>query len=109
MKTWIHPGGKLIELGPQSLNQDELFAILISTGYKGRTAKDISKELLDNYFGIYGLWGKTFEDLSHIKGLKIGKIKRIAAPYEIAKRIIKENNWDLPAVKKSQNRTSGLN
>lgn len=100
MKTWTHPGGKLIELGPQSLNQDELFAILIGTGYKGRTAQDISKELLDNYFGIYGLWGKTFEDLSHIRGLKIGKIKRIAAPYEIAKRIIKENNWDLPAVKK---------
>ena len=100
MKTWEHPGGKLIELGPQSLNQDELFSILISTGYKGRTAQDISKDLIDNYFGIYGIWGRTFEELSRIKGLKNGKIKRIAAPYEICKRVIKENNWNLPAVKK---------
>jgi len=100
MKTWTHPGGKLIELGPQSLNQDELFAILISTGYKGKTAQGIAKELLDNYFGIYGIWGRTFEELSQIKGLKSGKIKRIAAPYEIGKRIITENNWNLPAARK---------
>ncbi len=100
MKTWTHPGGKLIEEGAHALSQDELFEILIGTGYNGRTAKDIAKELLDNYFGIYGLWNKTFEDLSKIKGLKDGKIKRIAAPYEIGKRIIIENNWNMPAVRK---------
>ena len=100
MKTWEHPGGKLIEEGAHTLSQDELFEILIGTGYKGKTAQDISKELLDNYFGIYGLWNKTFTDLSKIKGLKNGKIKRIAAPYEIGKRIIKENNWNMPAVRK---------
>ena len=100
MKTWNHPGGKLIEEGAPTLSQDELFEILIGTGYKGRTARDIAKELLDNYFGIYGLWNKTFDDLSKIKGLKNGKIKRIAAPYEIGKRIVKEQGWNLPAVRK---------
>ena len=100
MKTWTHPGGKLIEEGAHTLSQDELFEILIGSGYKGRTAREIAKELLDNYFGIYGLWNKTFDDLSKIKGLKNGKIKRIAAPYEIGKRIIKENKWDLSAVRK---------
>jgi len=100
MKTWTHPGGKLIEEGAHTLSQDELFEILIGTGYSGRTAKDIAKELLDNYFGIYGLWNKTFDDIAKIKGLKDGKVKRIAAPYEIGKRIIKENNWNLPAVRK---------
>jgi DNA repair protein RadC len=100
MKSWTHPGGKLIEEGAHTLSQDELFEILIGSGYKGKTARDITKELLDNYFGIYGLWNKTFEDLSKIKGLKNGKIKRIAAPYEIGKRIIKEQGWHLPAVRK---------
>jgi len=100
MKTWTHPGGKLIELGAHFLTQDELFEILIGTGYKGRTAKDIAKELLDNFFSIYGLWSKTANDLSKIKGLKNGKISRIAAPYEIGKRIIKENQLELPAVRK---------
>lgn len=100
MKTWEHPGSKLIECGAHTLSQDELFEILIGTGYKGRTARDIAKELLDNYLGIYGLWNKTFSDLSRIKGLKDGKIKRIVAPFEIGKRIIKENKWDMPAVRK---------
>jgi len=100
MKTWTHPGGKLIELGAHTLTQDELFQILIGSGYKGRTAQDITKELLDNYFSIYGIWGKTVNDLAKIKGLKNGKIKRIAVPYEIGKRIIRENQWNLPAVRK---------
>jgi DNA repair protein RadC len=103
MKTWTHPGGKLIELGPHALTQDELFElfeILIGTGYKGRTAQDIAKELLDNYFSVYGLLGKTRPDLSKIKGLKNGKIKRIAAVFEIAKRITSEQKRKLPAIKK---------
>lgn len=100
MKTWTHPGGKLIELGPSALTDEELLAILIGSGYKGKTAQDIAKELLDNYFSLYGMWGRTLSDLSKIKGLKNGKIKRIVAPYEIGKRIIRENNWTLPAVRK---------
>lgn len=97
---WEHPGGKLIELGPASLTPEELVAILIGTGYKGRSAMEIAKDLFDNFYSFYGLLGKTPADLLKIKGLKNGKIKRIAAAYEIAKRIIKENNWNLPGARK---------
>jgi DNA repair protein RadC len=38
MKTWTHPGGKLRELGAESLTDAELLAIPISTGTKGKTA-----------------------------------------------------------------------
>ena len=93
---WNHPGGKLIELGPATLKDEELLAILIGSGYKGRTAQDIAKELLDKYYSIAGLLGKTSADLSNIKGLKNGKVARIAASFEIAKRVFKENKWELP-------------
>jgi len=43
MKTWTHPGGKLIEVGPSALTDEELLAILIGSGYKNRTAQDIAK------------------------------------------------------------------
>ncbi len=94
--TWNHPGGKLIELGPATLTDEELLAILIGSGYKGRTAQDIAKELLDKYHSIAGLLGKISTDFSHIKGLKNGKIARIAAPFEMTKRIFSENKWNLP-------------
>ncbi|MBI4680440.1 MAG: hypothetical protein HY753_04330 [Nitrospirae bacterium] len=100
MKTWTHPGGKLVELGAKTLTQDELFAILIGTGYKGRSAEDIAKELLDNYFSIYGLLGKTPSDLLKISGIKDGKVRRIAAVFEITKRILKEKNLNLPNARK---------
>jgi DNA repair protein RadC len=100
MKTWAHPGGKLVELGAKALSQDELFAIIIGTGYKGRSAEDIAKELLDNYFSVYGLLGRTFSDLLKINGIKNGKVRRIAAVFEITKRIIKEQNLNLPDSRK---------
>lgn len=85
----MHPGGKLIELGPSSLSDEELLAILIGTGYKGKTAEDIAKDLLDRYYSIAGLMGKRLTELSKIKGLKDVKVIRIAAAFEIARRVIK--------------------
>ena len=35
-EKWERPGGKLLELGPESLSEKELLAILIGTGYKGK-------------------------------------------------------------------------
>lgn len=88
-QAWNHPGGKLIELGPTSLTDEELLSILIGSGYKGRTAQDIAKELLDKYYSIAGLMGKKLTDIAKIKGLKDVKVARIAAAYEIARRVIK--------------------
>lgn len=35
IQKWRHPGGKLRELGPESVTDTELLAILISIGIKG--------------------------------------------------------------------------
>ncbi len=86
---WNHPGGKLVELGPSALTDEELLAILIGSGYKGRSAQAIAKDLLDNYYSIPGLMGRKLTDLSKIKGLKDVKVIRIAAAFEIARRVVK--------------------
>jgi DNA repair protein RadC len=64
--TWNHPGGKLIELGPAALTDEELLAILIGSGYRGTTAQDIAEELLDKYYSIAGLLGKTLFQILQI-------------------------------------------
>jgi len=90
MKTWEHPGGKLRELGAESLTEAELLAILISTGTKGKTAEDVAKEILDKFGSFKGMANQPLEKFLEIKGLGDVKIIRIAAAFEIARRIVKE-------------------
>ena len=92
---WRHPGGKLRELGPESLSDVELLAILISTGIKGKSAETIAKEILDRFDSFKGMANQPLEKFLKVKGLGDVKIIRIAAAFEIARRIanqvLKEN------------------
>ncbi len=88
IKTWSHPGGKLREKGAQSLTDQELLAILISTGIKGKPAERIAEEILEKYNSLEGLANQPLENLLKIKGISDVKIIRIAAAFEIALRLI---------------------
>ncbi len=90
MKTWEHPGGKLRELGSESLTDSELLSILISTGTKGKTAEDVAKEILDKFGSFKGMANQPLEKFLEFKGLGDVKIIRIAATFEIARRIVKQ-------------------
>ena len=89
-QIWKHPGGKLREKGADKLTDVELLAILISTGIKGRTAEQVAKDILDKYRSFKGLANQPINQLLEIKGLGDVKIIRIAAVFEIARRIVKE-------------------
>lgn len=81
------PREKLLKLGPESLKDEELLAILISYGTRGRSAIEIAKDLLDEYGDIRSLAGKRLDEFMKIKGIKEAKIVRIAVAFEMAKRI----------------------
>ena len=84
---WKHPGGKLREQGAASLTDQELLAILISTGIKGKPAENIAKEVLERFGSFKGLSNQPLEKLLEIKGLSDVKIIRIAAAFELARRL----------------------
>jgi len=86
---WKHPGGKLRDLGAGSLTDSELLAVLISTGIKNKSAQEIGQEILDRFGSLQGLAGQPLERLLDIKGLSDVKIIRIAAAYELARRLNK--------------------
>lgn len=90
MKTWTHPGGKLRELGAESLTDAELLAILISTGTKGKSAEKVAQEILDKFGSFRGMANQPLEKFLQIKGLGDVKIIRIAAAFEIARRIVNQ-------------------
>lgn len=87
---WRHPGGKLRELGPKALTDTELLAILVSSGIKGKSAEEIAKEILERFGSFKGMANQPLEKFLEIKGLSDVKIIRIAAAFEIARRIVNE-------------------
>lgn len=89
-QSWRHPGGKLRELGAESLSDAELLSILISTGIKGKPAERIAEEILAKFGSFKGMANQPFEKFQEIKGLANVKIIRIAAAFEMARRIVNE-------------------
>jgi DNA repair protein RadC len=89
-QKWQHPGGKLRELGAEILTDVELLSILIAPGIKGRPAEKIAEEILQKFGGFKGMANQPLEKLLNIKGLGDTKIIRIAAAFEIARRIVNE-------------------
>ena len=87
---WRHPGGKLREKGAESLTDAELLAILLSTGIPGKTAEQIAQEILDRFGGFKGMANQPLQKFLEVKGVGARKIIRIAAAFEIAKRVVEE-------------------
>jgi len=87
---WRHPGGKMLRAGPESLTEAELLAVLISSGMKGESADAIGKEIISRFQSLRGLTEQPIEELIRIKGLGHVKACRIAAAFEIARRVVNE-------------------
>ena len=87
---WHHPGGKLRELGPEAVSDAELLAILISPGVKDRPAAKIAEDILAKFGSFKGMANQPLSKLLEIKGLGEVKAIRIAATFEIARRIVGE-------------------
>jgi DNA repair protein RadC len=108
-QTWHHPGGKLVELGPHTLKQDELLAIVIGSGVAGRSALVIANSILDEYVGLYGIHKQaTIADLAKIPGLGRRKASRILAAIELGRRLYKINRPPKVAPKAEEDLFSAL-
>ncbi|MDI6752828.1 MAG: hypothetical protein QME78_00350 [Thermodesulfobacteriota bacterium] len=86
--SWKHPGGKLLRSGPQTLTDAELLAIIISSGTPKRSAEQIAIDLINKFQSFRGMVDQDVKELMKIKGLGQVKLCRIAAAFEIARRIV---------------------
>ena len=89
-KKWHHPGGKLREQGADTLSDAELLAILISTGAKRKPAEKIAEEILEKFGSLSQMANQPLERFLEFKGIGDVKIIRIAAAFEIGRRLAKE-------------------
>lgn len=86
------PRERLISLGVESLNNEELLSILLKTGSKDLSAKDLANKLLKEIGSIHKLSEVNYRFLRKIKGIGDAKACSILTAIELGKRIRLENN-----------------
>ena len=83
------PRERLLTEGAENLASEDLLAVLLRTGVRGKTAVDLGKELLARYGSITRLLSAGHE-LLEIKGLGLAKTAQFAAAIELARRAMGE-------------------
>lgn len=94
IKDWPaeeRPREKLLIRGPQALSDAELLAIFLRTGIKGKTAVDLSRDLLKEYGSLQALLTADHKRFCQGKGLGTAKYALLQATLEMAKRHLRES------------------
>ncbi len=72
-------------MGLQALSDSELLALVLRSGFKGKSVLTLSQEVLDNY-PMNNLATISLDDLMKIKGIKLAKALDILVCFELSKR-----------------------
>jgi DNA repair protein RadC len=85
----MRPREKILTLGPASLTDAELLALLLRTGIAGKNVFDLARDLLRGFSGFAGLVHANAQKLKTFKGMG-GTAKRaqLLAVLEIARRAL---------------------
>lgn len=84
------PREKMLALGPASLVDAELLALLLRTGTRGVSVLQFAQQLLDSFGGIAPLLQAGPQELRRIKGLGPAKRAELAAVLELARRSLRQ-------------------
>jgi DNA repair protein RadC len=92
------PRERLARLGPQSLSNAELIAILLRVGVPGENAVQVGQRLLQTFGGLGGLHRATFEEVCAQHGIGEAKAAQIKAAIELGRRLTLESPEEQPVI-----------
>jgi len=94
----MKPRERMFAVGPENLSDQELLAILLRTGFKGKSVMQMAEELLASEGGLSGLSDNSLQSLSRKKGIKNEKATTLAAAFELSRRLLtkKRQIYDTP-------------
>jgi DNA repair protein RadC len=90
----MKPGRRLLEQGAEACTDAEILGVLLGSGGPGYTALDSAKALLDKFGTLPGLMNRSLEEIAGIRGIKATRAVRLAAAYELCRRLLKEIDRD---------------
>jgi DNA repair protein RadC len=82
------PREKLLRHGPAALGDNELVALLLGSGFRGRGALTVANDLLRERGGLHGLLRSTPTDLAHVSGVGAAKAAQLLAAVELGRRTL---------------------
>jgi DNA repair protein RadC len=82
----LRPRERLLVHGAAALRDEELLALLLRTGLRGKGVLQFAAQLLEDFGGVAGLLHADADALKRIKGLGPAKRAELAAVLELARR-----------------------
>ena len=84
------PREKLLREGVSNLSNVELLAVIIKSGIKGKSALELSEEILYSLNSLNDLKDLELQEITNIKGVGLVKAMEIICAIELGKRIANE-------------------
>ena len=85
------PRDRLLAMGPESLSESELMALIIGSGTKEMTAIDLARDILGHFRNsLFQLSRANLEDLCAIHGVGPAKACGLLAVFSLARRLAAE-------------------
>jgi DNA repair protein RadC len=84
------PREKLLEQGVETLSDAELLAIFLRVGVTGKSAVDLSRDLLTRFGSLNGIFAAPLNDLTQVNGIGSSKYAQLQAIFEMSRRALNE-------------------
>ena len=88
------PRERMLMHGASTLSSAELLAILLGSGVRGKNSIQLARELLNG--GVHGLSRRDVNNLAETHGVGPAKATRIAAAFELSRRLREEDEEEEP-------------
>jgi DNA repair protein RadC len=90
------PREKLERLGPSSLGDNELLALVLGSGSRDRDVLDLANVLLDECGGLHGLTRAVAADLRRVPGIGGARAAQVLAAVELGRRTLMRTHAERP-------------
>src|SRR5919204_6985753 len=81
------PRERLYFNGPTALADAELLALQLGSGRRGKTAVEVTREMLAAYGSLAGVAGREVTELAKLPGVGPAKAARLASAFELTRRL----------------------
>ena len=90
------PREKLERLGPSALGDNELLALVLGGGLRGRGALDLANRLIEFVGGLHGMTRVSVSDLCSVAGIGRAKAAQVIAAVELGRRTLVRDHVERP-------------